>query len=146
MARSACDAAPHRMASKNESSKLGESKRVGSGKSTLSGMSVPTSVSQITCKLSPSASSSTEVRLTMSRDDAHAVITVEDNGLGLPPGIAARSGAHGLKQMKFRMQVVGGSCEVGNSPTCGTVVTLLLGTLPVALAAAGAMAVVWSGA
>jgi signal transduction histidine kinase len=66
----------------------------------------------------------TEVRLTMSRDDAHAVITVEDNGLGLLPGIAARSGAHGLRQMKFRMQAVGGSCEIDNGATCGTVVTL----------------------
>ena len=66
----------------------------------------------------------TEVRLVMAQLDGQARITLDDNGVGLPQGAEVRAGAHGLKQMKFRMQAMGGFCEVGSGPTCGTVVTV----------------------
>jgi two-component system, NarL family, sensor histidine kinase UhpB len=67
--------------------------------------------------------SATEVRLVMAQHDGQASITVEDNGVGLPQGAELRAGAHGLRQMKFRMQAVGGFCEVGNGSVTGTIVT-----------------------
>jgi signal transduction histidine kinase len=66
----------------------------------------------------------TEVRLFMVISGDQAVITVEDNGVGLPEGAAARAGSHGLKQMKFRMQAIHGSCETENGPMRGTVTTI----------------------
>ena len=38
----------------------------------------------------------------------HLFVIVEDDGVGLPEGAAQRPGSHGLKQMVFRMQAVGG--------------------------------------
>jgi signal transduction histidine kinase len=62
-----------------------------------------------------------EVRLQMDIDNDYATITVEDNGVGMPPGASDRAGSHGLKQMKFRMQAIRGTSEVANSPTVGTI-------------------------
>lgn len=65
-----------------------------------------------------------EVRLVMSLDGDQATITVEDNGVGLPDDAAVRAGSHGLKQMKFRMQAIRGSCEVANGPVRGAITTI----------------------
>ncbi len=65
-----------------------------------------------------------EVRLTMEVQGDQATITVQDNGVGLPPGATARSGSHGLKQMKFRMQAIRGSVEIGPGAIRGTVTTI----------------------
>jgi len=65
-----------------------------------------------------------EVRLEMEIDSDYATITVEDNGVGLPPGAAERAGSHGLKQMKFRMQAVRGTSEVSNGAGGGTRTTI----------------------
>jgi signal transduction histidine kinase len=66
-------------------------------------------------------SRASEVRLAMTIDDDYATITVEDNGVGMPAGASERAGSHGLKQMKFRMQAIRGSSEVGNGPAGGTI-------------------------
>jgi signal transduction histidine kinase len=65
-----------------------------------------------------------EVRLVMAVSGDQAIITVEDNGIGLPEGAAGRAGSHGLKQMRFRMQAIRGSCEVENGPVRGTITTI----------------------
>jgi signal transduction histidine kinase len=69
-------------------------------------------------------SRASEVRLTMTVEGDHATITVEDNGAGLPVDATARAGSHGLKQMKFRMQAICGSFEIGRGPIRGTITTI----------------------
>ncbi|MEO8467802.1 MAG: CHASE3 domain-containing protein [Gammaproteobacteria bacterium] len=49
----------------------------------------------------------TQVKISL-RYREHLFVVVEDDGVGLPEGAAQRSGSHGLKQMVFRMQAVGG--------------------------------------
>ena len=49
----------------------------------------------------------TQVKLSLHLRD-HLFVIVEDDGVGLPEGAAQRAGSHGLKQMVFRMQAVGG--------------------------------------
>jgi signal transduction histidine kinase len=66
----------------------------------------------------------TEVKVVMVVAGNEVVISVEDNGSGLPRGAAERVGSHGLKQMKFRMQAVNGFCEVRNGPIRGTITTV----------------------
>jgi signal transduction histidine kinase len=64
------------------------------------------------------------VRLVMEVSGDHATITVEDNGIGLQDDATTRAGSHGLKQMRFRMQAIRGSCDVANGPVRGTVTTI----------------------
>jgi signal transduction histidine kinase len=61
-----------------------------------------------------------EVRLVMTTDADYTVITVEDNGVGMPAGALDRAGSHGLKQMRFRMQAIRGTCEVERGANGGT--------------------------
>ena len=49
----------------------------------------------------------TRVKLSLRARD-HLFVIVEDDGVGLPEGATQRAGSHGLKQMVFRMQAVGG--------------------------------------
>jgi signal transduction histidine kinase len=66
----------------------------------------------------------TEVHLAMKVSGDTATVTVEDNGVGLPEDAGLRSGSHGLKQMKFRMQAINGSCTVEKAPDGGTITTI----------------------
>jgi signal transduction histidine kinase len=47
------------------------------------------------------------------------VVSIEDDGIGVPAGAAERTGSHGLKQMRFRMRAVGGTLSItpGNPGT-----------------------------
>jgi signal transduction histidine kinase len=65
-----------------------------------------------------------EVRLEMRIAGDYATITVQDNGIGMPMGASELAGSHGLKQMKFRMQAIGGTCEVAPGPNGGTIATI----------------------
>jgi signal transduction histidine kinase len=49
----------------------------------------------------------TKVKLSLHHRE-HLFVVVEDDGVGLPEGAQQRAGSHGLKQMVFRMQAVGG--------------------------------------
>lgn len=70
-------------------------------------------------------SRASEVRLVMTVEGGRGIVTVEDNGVGLPEGAAEQTGAHGLKQMKFRTQAIGGSCDVATAPGGrGTITTI----------------------
>jgi signal transduction histidine kinase len=62
----------------------------------------------------------TRVRLSMQDDSHGLVVAVEDDGVGLQPGAAQRPGSHGLKQMNFRMQAVGGSMRTETALPRGT--------------------------
>ena len=57
------------------------------------------------------------ISLVLECTDDHLVLTIEDDGRGLPEGFNSRNAAGvGLKIMRHRMSVVGGTCAVGQ---CG---------------------------
>jgi len=50
----------------------------------------------------------TRVKLSMRHSGQGLCVTIEDDGVGLPADATTKAGSHGLKQMSFRMQAVGG--------------------------------------
>lgn len=52
------------------------------------------------------------------------VLEISDDGRGLPEGAEQRTGSHGLKQMRFRMEAVGGELAVGPRDPQGTLIVL----------------------
>ena len=65
----------------------------------------------------------TQVKLSLHHSKRLAVI-VEDDGVGIPEGARQRMGAHGLKQIAFRMQAVGGEVKTERVVPHGTRTTL----------------------
>ncbi|HXC59394.1 MAG TPA: CHASE3 domain-containing protein [Steroidobacteraceae bacterium] len=51
-------------------------------------------------------------------------VTIADDGHGLPPGSETKVGSHGLKQMRFRMESVGGTLSFESNEVGGTTVVL----------------------
>ncbi len=55
---------------------------------------------------------------------ARLTLEISDDGRGVPVGSDSKTGSHGLKQMRFRMEAVGGTLHIGwRSPT-GTSILL----------------------
>jgi signal transduction histidine kinase len=55
---------------------------------------------------------------------ARLTLEISDDGRGVPVGSDSKTGSHGLKQMRFRMEAVGGTLHIGwHSPT-GTSILL----------------------
>jgi len=54
----------------------------------------------------------TRVKLSMNQSAHELLITIEDDGVGLPTDAVRKPGSHGLKQMSFRMQAIGGSMRM----------------------------------
>lgn len=59
-----------------------------------------------------------------ARIDGQLTLQIIDDGKGIPQGAERRVGSHGLKQMRFRIEAVGGTLTVGPHLPRGTVVTL----------------------
>jgi signal transduction histidine kinase len=57
-------------------------------------------------------------------EDERLSLEITDDGRGLPEGAERRSGSHGLKQMRFRMEAVGGDLTIGPNQPRGTVLHL----------------------
>ncbi|MFO7325826.1 MAG: CHASE3 domain-containing protein [Pseudomonadota bacterium] len=57
-------------------------------------------------------------------DASHLTVKVSDDGRGVPPDAEKRNGAHGLKQMRFRMESVGGTLHILPRQPSGTTVEL----------------------
>ena len=51
-------------------------------------------------------------------------IEIADDGRGMPPGSEQRTGSHGMKQMRFRMEAVGGTLRIASNDLGGTTVQL----------------------
>jgi signal transduction histidine kinase len=51
-------------------------------------------------------------------------VQIADDGRGLPPGAETKVGSHGLKQMRFRMESVGGTLNFESNEVGGTTVVL----------------------
>src|SRR5690606_18873608 len=69
-------------------------------------------------------SGATHLTLAAEVDPTHLTVRVEDNGRGLPADAEQRAGAHGLKQMRFRMDSVAGTLRFIARQTSGTTVEL----------------------
>jgi signal transduction histidine kinase len=67
-----------------------------------------------------------EVRVTMELGESHFVMVVADDGRGFDLVEAAESsrptGGNGLKNMRLRLEQIGGRCEIGSVPGSGTTV------------------------
>ncbi|MCE9608826.1 MAG: histidine kinase [Chthoniobacter sp.] len=64
-----------------------------------------------------------EVAITLRREAGEFVVTVADDGCGLPE-VPGGLGKDGLANMKTRLACVGGTCEFSQRPTGGTEVTM----------------------
>lgn len=58
------------------------------------------------------------IAVTLARDDGHVLLTVADDGIGLPPEL--RSEGLGFRIMDFRAHRIGGSLSVEGGPEGGT--------------------------
>ena len=58
------------------------------------------------------------------RIDGRLTIEIADDGRGLPPGSEQRTGSHGLKQMRFRMDAVDGTLNLESNELGGTTVRM----------------------
>jgi signal transduction histidine kinase len=58
------------------------------------------------------------------RTGGRLVVMMEDDGIGLPEGALQRDGSHGLKQIAFRMQSIGGEVIMERLMPRGTHTTL----------------------
>jgi signal transduction histidine kinase len=56
--------------------------------------------------------------------DDRLTIEIADDGSGMPPGSEQRTGSHGLKQMRFRVEGVGGTLRISPNDLGGTTVHL----------------------
>jgi len=63
-----------------------------------------------------------EVRLRILAEDEELIVSVADNGRGLPPGATTASGMDGLANMRARLSAMGGRCEIQSVPAQGTTV------------------------
>ena len=68
----------------------------------------------------------TRVKLSMQRSGQRLRITIEDDGVGVPADATTKPGSHGLKQMSFRMQAVGGEMRLASVLPHGTLTILIV--------------------
>jgi two-component system CheB/CheR fusion protein len=66
-------------------------------------------------------SSASQVDVLLERRDQHAVLIIEDNGVGLSDQ-SQNSGSMGLSGMRERASILGGSFEIESTPKVGTTV------------------------
>jgi signal transduction histidine kinase len=56
--------------------------------------------------------------------DDRLQLAISDDGIGIPDGADRRPGAHGLRQMRFRMEAVGGDLRIGAHSPRGTCIVM----------------------
>ncbi len=61
----------------------------------------------------------TEIRIALEQHDGDLLLEVEDDGVGLPETLAAVGGI-GLRLMRHRIELAGGTFEFGSAPAGGT--------------------------
>ena len=55
----------------------------------------------------------TRARIRVSGDPGHVTLCVEDDGVGIPPGVVSRTSSHGILGMRERLLEFGGQLLVG---------------------------------
>lgn len=69
-------------------------------------------------------SGATRMAITAEVGDTLLAVRVADNGRGMPADAERRTGSHGLKQMRFRMESVGGTLRFASREPSGTLMEL----------------------
>ena len=67
----------------------------------------------------------TEVRIALTQVEKRRVIVISDNGRGVSEGLADPTGA-GMKNMRQRLETIGGEFELESTPSTGTTVMMRL--------------------
>jgi signal transduction histidine kinase len=68
----------------------------------------------------------THITLTLTGEAELVVLTVKDDGKGLPPAGAFRSGGRGIPNLQARAALLNGTLRVANRPGGGTVVEIIV--------------------
>lgn len=68
----------------------------------------------------------TEVEVILDDDGDQAMLTVRDNGVGPAPDKANRLSCHGLRLLRERARLLGGTLTLGQGPEGGAALTLIL--------------------
>ena len=71
-------------------------------------------------------SKASQVRVALRNNAEAVVLTVQDDGIGLPAHTGDQPGSHGLLGMRSRCQMLGSQFEIGNTPGGGVGVTVRL--------------------
>lgn len=69
-------------------------------------------------------SGATEMTVAAEVQASRLAVRITDNGRGIPADAEQRTGSHGLKQMRFRMESVGGTLHFHAGVPAGTIVEL----------------------
>ncbi len=64
-----------------------------------------------------------EITVVLHKAGRHVILRVKDNGVGLPESASRHSSGLGLRTMRYRANMIGGSFSVGLQPGGGTIVT-----------------------
>ncbi|HEY1123105.1 MAG TPA: ATP-binding protein [Haloferula sp.] len=75
-------------------------------------------------------SGASRVDLALRIEQDNVVVSIADNGAGIPDGSEPLPGSQGLAGMRDRMRELGGDCEIVAGPEGGTVVNLMLPLRP----------------
>ena len=73
-------------------------------------------------------SKANQIRIAILGTDEKVRVRIQDNGIGLDPGVVENSPGMGLRIMKYRAAVIGASLDIRNGTNQGTILTC---TLPV---------------
>jgi len=65
----------------------------------------------------------TKVKVSLTEEDRYVVLSVVDDGVGFDPAVFAPEHTIGLRSMKQRAELLGGTCELESKPREGTRVT-----------------------
>ncbi|MFY8084477.1 MAG: sensor histidine kinase [Rubrivivax sp.] len=68
----------------------------------------------------------TDVNIDLRVADSHVVLVVEDNGIGLPADALRREGSWGLRGLRERVALFGGTLMLDNAPGSGARLTVRL--------------------
>jgi signal transduction histidine kinase len=68
----------------------------------------------------------TDVNIDLRVAGSHVVLVVEDNGIGLPADALRREGSWGLRGLRERVTLFGGSLTLDNAPGSGARLTVRL--------------------
>ncbi|HEX8682558.1 MAG TPA: sensor histidine kinase [Ardenticatenaceae bacterium] len=71
-------------------------------------------------------SEASEIVLSLRGEADALILTVTDNGRGLPPGGAYRPGGQGVPNMRTRADLLGGTLRIGNRPGEGMMVEMVV--------------------
>ena len=64
-----------------------------------------------------------QITIRLAAVNGDIAVSVMDDGIGLPPGVANEPKGMGLRIMQYRARMIGGTLEIRNSPDGGAIVT-----------------------